>query len=257
VNNQVILEREREEAAARYRKLKKLCIPVYILTGASFIGTYVASMLGSPILTVICIFSFPIFIIATLACQFISRNAYNKYNALVKETIMLSMISEIFTVVSYKPNETLREELFYSSNLFPPFDRVQGNDLTEAVYKDLHFTMSDFLLQERYRRNKHTHYRTLFQGRVIILHNRKNHETGETEMCVPEAAVMKAQETSGGIIKCCIMSGEYFIVWATSKDIAEADTSGKKTTEELQADLKTDLAEITAFLDRLSEREFA
>jgi hypothetical protein len=257
MESQIILERDREAAAARYKKVKTLCIPVYILTGACFVGTFITSMFGAAILTVICIFAFPIFIIATVACQFISGNAYKKYNALVKETIMLSVMNEVFTVVSYKPNETLQDELFYSSNLFPRFDRVQGNDLIEAVYGDLHFTMSDFELSERYRRNKHTHYRTVFQGRVIILHNRKNHQTGETVMCIPEASVMKAQETSGGVIKCCIMSGEYFIAWATSKDIAEADISGKKTTEELKAEAKADFAEITAFFDRLSEREFA
>jgi hypothetical protein len=253
MDNQIVIERDREAAARHYRKIKKLCIPVYILTGVCFIGTYVAAVLGASAVAAICIFAFPIFIMGTVACQFVSGSAYKKYNALVKETIMLTAIGEIVTVVSYKPNETFDEKLFYSSNLFPPFDRVQGNDLIEAVYKDLHFTMSDFELSERYRRNRHTRYRTIFQGRAIILHNRKNHNTGETEMCIPETSVINAQETSGGAVKCCIMSGEYFIVWATSKDIAEADLAGEKTTEELTEQVRGEFAEITRFFDKFLE----
>lgn len=251
MENKSVIEIDREAAAAKYKRIKKMCIPVYIVTVLSFFGAFSSALLGFSIVSVICIVAFPFFILGTVACQFISQNAYKKYNAIVKESIMLSAIKEIVTVVSYKPNETFDEKLFYSSNLFPDFDRVQGNDLIEAVYKDLYFTMSDFELFERYRRRDKTHYRTVFRGRVIILHNRKNHTTGETEMCIPEQVVIKAQETSGGVIKCCIMSGEYFIAWATSKDIAEADLEGKKTTEELTEQVRSEFAEITAFFDEL------
>jgi hypothetical protein len=101
-------------------------------------------------------------------------NAINTYfNKVFKENLVVAALSEAMTVISYKPDSCFSADIINESQILH-FSKYSGNDLLEAEYNGHRFKQSDLHLLEEYEERDedghyHTHYRTCFRGRLMII----------------------------------------------------------------------------------------
>jgi hypothetical protein len=92
----------------------------------------------------------------------------------LKEKYLFELLQKNFDGVSYNPNRGVTIQDVLESELLQRSDRFYSNDLIEASYNGINFTMSDIHMQEVVHRDKRTEVRTVFQGPFMKFTFNKN-----------------------------------------------------------------------------------
>jgi hypothetical protein len=243
----------RETALADLKKAKRASVIPYILIALSFAGAAVGitqEILSLSVISFICFFICAIW--STFTSVRVGK-AYNTYNLFVKRHLVTEALSQTVTIVSYRADGHFPKEDFETSELFPHFSVLHGNDLLEAVYKDRHFIMCDAHLLKRVKTQHGSSLRTTFKGRFIVLDS-ENYTDSDSLQTNLSARIERFGENIGEEINFKFSDGKVLIAWEYGGDIMETDYKGKTNTAEDRERIVSGFKQVTDFLDSLPEK---
>jgi hypothetical protein len=243
----------RETALADLKKAKSSGAIPYIFMAVCFAGGAFGVVKNIILISIFAFFGF--FVCAIWSGFGAARvaKAYKTYNALVKRHLVTEALSESVTVISYSADGCFPEEDFKSSELFPNFQKMRGNDLLEAVYRGRRFTMCDAELF-RVSNGKHGPRNvTVFKGRFMILDCDDYGNSDNRENLISDN-IIRFSESIGEKINFKFSDGKVLIAWESGDDIMETDYKGKTNTAEDRDRIITGFKQVTDFLDSLPEK---
>jgi hypothetical protein len=167
------MEAKRLEAVAEQKLQKSKAILPNIFFVISFISLAISGLSGNIPMIIVSVIALVGFYVWKNHYESKAKAAYDGFNQMFKENLVVASLSEIMKVYSFKPDEHFSREVLYAAHIFN-FDTVSGNDLLEAEYKGYRFEQCDLHLQEEYTTtddegNETTHYRTTFKGRLMVI----------------------------------------------------------------------------------------
>lgn len=130
-------------------------------------------LLGSIALTVVLGLTLGAAAIAGFALLIVSAiltAKWNKaYTTFFKENLVRSVLSEVFTDMTFTPSAGIAESVVYGTGMVRQGDIFSSNDLITGTYNGVAFSQSDVHIEEESTDSEgHTTTTTLFRGRWMI-----------------------------------------------------------------------------------------